>query len=72
MAICVYSVKEFHLMMALLNTQFVSYDFYDRSLSKVNLGAYNSSANFLFGISNATVNLFDNPYINVVAYEMTE
>lgn len=71
--IIVYGVKEFSIMAALGNTEFITYEFNQNSTAiPLRLADYNSSANFIFGIVDKQFDFFDNPYIRVNAYELTE
>lgn len=61
-------------MFALGNTTFIAYDFNQdaKAANSFNLAQFNSSANFIFGIVDNSIDLFNNPYIRVNAYRMSE
>lgn len=61
-------------MLALANTEFIVYDYNQvwSSQPPVALSDYESSANFIFGIVDKQFNFFDNPFIKVNAYELTQ
>lgn len=56
------------------NTSFVVYDYNQDAKTSVamNFAQFNSSANFIFGIVDKSIDLFNNPYIKVSAYYMSE
>ena len=44
----------------------------EETMGNINLGEYDDSFNMIIGTTNKELNFFDNPYISVNVYEMTE